>query len=126
MLFHGTALENALSIAQRGFQLPKHGGMFGKGIYFADCPLKSWQYVGCPGLMLACDVELGNTRVKRTAGCDPNRDLKRSWAAKLVGARSYDSLTAADGLLGCVRVPEYVVYRPEQALPRYVLQLKKV
>ena len=42
--------------------------MFGRGIYFADTPLKSLQYTGgtfgCVGggrrYMLVCDVELGN------------------------------------------------------------------
>jgi len=126
MLFHGTSLESAVSITNKGFQLPRHGGMFGKGLYFADCPLKSWQYVGRPGVMLACNVELGNSMLKRSAGCNPSSDLRRSWAAKLIGGRSYDSLTAVDGFLGCVRVPEYVVYRPEQALPRFVLQLRKL
>ena len=46
--------------------------MFGRGIYFADTPLKSLQYTGgtfgCVGggrrYMLVCDVELGNPRVR--------------------------------------------------------------
>merc|ERR1712050_21631 len=43
-LFHGTAVENAAQIIRHGFKMPKkhaNGGMFGKGVYFADCPLKS-------------------------------------------------------------------------------------
>merc|ERR1712129_513851 len=54
MLFHGTALENAMSIAQRGFQLPKRGGMFGKGIFFCRLPT---QVVAICGLS-RCDAPL--------------------------------------------------------------------
>ena len=56
------------AILADGFRLPSHAGMFGRGIYFADTPLKSLQYTGgtfgCVGggrrYMLVCDVELGN------------------------------------------------------------------
>merc|ERR1712048_171599 len=40
-LFHGTSMENALKIVKSGFQLPTKKGMFGRGVYFADTPLKS-------------------------------------------------------------------------------------
>lgn len=46
-LFHGTAVESVPQIIKNGFRLPKkhaHGGMFGKGIYFAETPLKSVRY----------------------------------------------------------------------------------
>ena len=68
-LFHGTGKDAARAILADGFRLPAHAGMFGRGIYFADTPLKSLQYTGgrlgcCVGgggrFMLVCDVELGN------------------------------------------------------------------
>ena len=43
-LFHGTSRMSARKIGRDGFALPRSGGMFGLGIYFADCPLKSLQY----------------------------------------------------------------------------------
>ncbi len=45
-LFHGTRRESARAIVHGGFCLPPRGGMYGRGIYFADCPLKSLQYAG--------------------------------------------------------------------------------
>lgn len=124
-LFHATSSTNARSIVKGGFQLPERNGMFGRGIYFASTPLKSWQYYGWPGAMLVCDVALGASMVKRTAGCEPQKDLQCGWLGRLMGQRSYDSVTAQDGLLGCVRVPEFVVYKPEQAVPRFVLLVRQ-
>ena len=60
----GTPIENAHAIVAEGFRLPPHGGMFGRGVYFADCPLKSLRYAGGLGgwlrgrrHMLVCEVE---------------------------------------------------------------------
>lgn len=93
-LFHGTTPENARRIMSSGFQLPNHPGMFGKGVYFAKCPLKSVQYarvratkawfswgqklmslfsaadewpMGESPVMLVCDVYLGRSQTWRTA-----------------------------------------------------------
>ena len=100
--------------------------MFGAGVYFADCPLKSLQY-SRRGVMLACDVVLGHS--KRTYAAQsqlsPTKDLKRGLVPRLFGARSFDSVTAASGWAGCVRVPEMVVYDPAQAVPRYVMLVQK-
>lgn len=119
-LFHGTTPQNALSISLFGFRLPGHAGMFGRGIYFADCPLKSWQYTR-EGIMLLCDVELGKlmTKTKADSRLDPKRAFQRSWLMRFFCQKNYDSVVAE----GCVRVPEFVVYHPEQAAPRYVLIL---
>jgi len=102
--------------------------MFGKGVYFANCPLKSWQYCFVPGLMLVCNVELGHSRLTHGAwsSINPDRDLKRGWWGRIFGRQDYDSITASDGPIGCVRVPEFVVYRPEQAAPVYVLKVREV
>ena len=43
-LFHGTSRMSAQEIGRDGFALPRSGGMFGRGIYFTDCPLKSLEY----------------------------------------------------------------------------------
>lgn len=95
-LFHGTSMENALKIAKSGFQIPTKKGMFGRGVYFADTPLKSANFApenlylidhvqrfakkGLQrglydmikgrrevGQMLLCDVYLGRTKTLRRA-----------------------------------------------------------
>ena len=44
-LFHGTLLENAVSIVDNGFDVGKsEGGLYGKGIYLAESSQKADQY----------------------------------------------------------------------------------
>merc|ERR1719336_1143971 len=69
-LFHGTTWTAAKAIVHDGYRLPHGAGMFGKGIYFADTPHKSWQYTKSNGLILMNRVELGSTKIKRTANSD--------------------------------------------------------
>ena len=86
------------------------------------------RYTRGSGVMLLCDVALGNTLVSHVAkpALDPAVDFQRGWLPRLCGMRSFDSLTAEDkGASGAVRVPEYVVYSSEQVLPRYVLVVRK-
>ena len=126
-LFHGTRMENAHGIVTGGFRLPRHSGMFGKGLYFADTPLKSLQYTGISWgwrYMLVCEVELGNSKTQRGAKDVKKEDLERGWLPTVMGQRSFQSVTAATGL-GGVRVPEYVVYKPAQAVPRYLLEISQ-
>lgn len=90
MLYHGTSEANARMIASVGFRLPDRPGMFGRGIYFADTPLKSWQYARgkhwnhfsargrSVGFLLVCAVALGRPKEMRQASnsLDPkNGDL---------------------------------------------------
>ena len=127
-LFHGTRMENAHGIVTGGFRLPRHSGMFGKGLYFADTPLKSLQYTGISWgwrYMLVCEVELGNSKTQRGAKDDKKEDLERGWLPTVMGQRSFQSVTAATGL-GGVRVPEYVVYDASQAVPKYLLAVSEV
>jgi len=49
-LFHGTSPANVKGILRSGFALPKRSGMFGRGIYFAECPLKSVQFAQASSL----------------------------------------------------------------------------
>eukprot|EP00443_Scrippsiella_acuminata_P018211 CAMPEP_0115305320 /NCGR_PEP_ID=MMETSP0270-20121206/71960_1 /TAXON_ID=71861 /ORGANISM="Scrippsiella trochoidea, Strain CCMP3099" /LENGTH=230 /DNA_ID=CAMNT_0002723519 /DNA_START=45 /DNA_END=737 /DNA_ORIENTATION=+ len=151
-LFHGTSIGNALKICRSGFQLPRKAGMFGRGVYFADCPLKSanfapdsatasFQYFreyGLEGLwkktrgqMLLCDVYLGRSKTMRKAcsELDPSNDLKpSSWfekiACALSGSEEYDSVYVPGGWFGAVRVTEYVVYKEHQGIPRYLIEFQ--
>ena len=110
--------------------------MFGRGIYFADTPLKSLQYTGgklggCVGgdrrYMLVCDVELGNQLETTSAksSLEPETDLRRSGVPALLGQRSFDSVAAKPSLFG-LRAPEFVVYKPAQVRPRYLLAVEQV
>ena len=134
-LFHGTSAKSALAITQKGFQLPSSTkrNMFGPGIYFAECPLKSWLY-SVPsksnrptGILLLCHVNLGNQRICRQSWSNlaPEKDLKPGLWDWLVSfgetPNQYDSVYAPNGIFGAVRVPEYVIYHPDQAIARYII-----
>jgi hypothetical protein len=130
LLYHGTAYASVKAICRGGFRLPSISGMFGKGIYFACSPLKSWQYSNrkTSEYMLACDVALGNAKkiceARRTF--DPAVELRQPWWRRIVGVKGFDSLVAPcrqDG--GAVNVPEYVIFHPDRALPRYVLEVRE-
>eukprot|EP00930_Biecheleria_cincta_P057794 TRINITY_DN43669_c0_g1_i1.p1 TRINITY_DN43669_c0_g1~~TRINITY_DN43669_c0_g1_i1.p1 ORF type:complete len:348 (-),score=45.82 TRINITY_DN43669_c0_g1_i1:100-1143(-) len=115
-LYHGTSAFAVRQVVETGFELPQHPGMFGKGVYFADTPLKSWQY-STIGFMLVCDVALGRERQALSGD--------RSLALETLGGE-YDSVsgkTTAEG--GTLRLPEWVVYRPAQAVPRLLLWVCK-
>ncbi|EEP79451.1 hypothetical protein UREG_04297 [Uncinocarpus reesii 1704] len=70
LLWHGSRTTNFGGILSQGLRIappeaPVNGYMFGKGVYFADISSKSANYCCAynsdnTGLLLLCDVELGN------------------------------------------------------------------
>eukprot|EP00928_Gymnodinium_smaydae_P022745 TRINITY_DN189_c0_g5_i1.p1 TRINITY_DN189_c0_g5~~TRINITY_DN189_c0_g5_i1.p1 ORF type:complete len:512 (-),score=36.99 TRINITY_DN189_c0_g5_i1:221-1711(-) len=129
-LFHGSNTRAIRSIIQGGFRLPTIAGMFGKGIYFADTPLKSWQYSTRTqgNLLLLCDVALGNEKKVKHAvsSFDPKRDFRPGFLQEMLGHSPYNSVVALPRCQGgAVNVPEYVVYTEAQTMPRYILQCKE-
>jgi hypothetical protein len=135
-LFHGTSWSAAKGIVSDGFRLPSRAGMFGRGIYFADCPLKSWQYcshsLGNPvpcfrrgGLILMCMVDLGEQRPQAQANPSLRGfDRKGFWAWLSSQRGAYDSVVGVEQEQGGVlRVPEYVVYNPQQARIDYIVEV---
>jgi len=129
-LFHGTKWENAQGILLDGFRLPSHGGMFGKGIYFADCPLKSWQYTDYsalgPGVMLFCWVEMGKAKHAKRAMTHLSGPPHRNLFQWLRGAEKFDSVVGDDHSAGgSLRVPEYIVYDPSRVEVDYVLEIRQ-
>lgn len=70
LLWHGSRLTNFVGILSQGLRIappeaPVTGYMFGKGVYFADMVSKSANYcctskTNNTGLMLLCEVALGN------------------------------------------------------------------
>ena len=135
--FHGTRRDSASAITRDGFRLPAWHGMFGRGVYFADCPLKSLRYTGWGvgrKYMLVCDVEMGRSLVQRSARpeIDPEGGVPigrggGGWSLlpSLEPQPSFDSVSVPASWVG-VRVPEYIVYQGRQAVPRYVLAVEQV
>jgi len=133
-LFHGTDWTAAKAIVHDGYRLPlgagmvRSGSMFGRGIYFADTPQKSWQYAtrafGGTGIVLLNRVELGAAKLKKRAGSSESgyqgNLLRRARSAY----HSVIGLTMDQG--GELRVPEYIVYDPLQARVEYVLVFRQV
>jgi len=58
LLFHGTTIAGANAIVKEGFRMPDEAGMFGKGIYFAQCPLKSANYAKEPSVWTSISARL--------------------------------------------------------------------
>merc|ERR1712113_1038031 len=121
--------ECARAIISNGFRLPKKSGMFGKGIYFAQTPLKSWQYSQVSDhetqFMLVCDVALGLETEMKDAGVPPRKiklinSVRCQWPSS-IDCDSVTGLSRDQG--GSLRVQEHVVYNPDQALPIYLLEL---
>jgi len=149
-LFHGTSVENAANIVAHGFRVPRDGeqcGMMGRGIYFAECPLKSVNFtrkedpisrifrwvrgeatseVG--GLqMLLCDVYLGRSKTLRSAqpSLDPSVEFKAGALSQFFGFGDYNSVLVPGGVFSPVNVAEYVVFESYQAIPRYLIEFKR-
>ena len=88
LLWYGVGIQNFVNIFKNGLKLPSPKApvfsyMFGKGIYFSDIAIKSF-YNSHPqnniGLMLLCEVDLGNIeerfkadiKLPQTMGKDKN------------------------------------------------------
>jgi len=148
-LFHGTSQTAAKCIIENGFQLPTRSGMFGKGVYFARCPLKSVGYArytssftklrrlfsSKPGpaadtrVMLVCDVHLGRSKTLRRAApyLTSSEQLQPGPLTRLCFPdQKYDSVYVPGGLFCCyaVNVDEYVIFDPTRAIPRYMLEFE--
>jgi len=163
-MFHGTDASSAESIATTGFRLPARPGMFGRGVYFARCPLKSIQYSKEPGkwfkfkktaqdmvtgvggatgnhrVMLVCDVYLGRQRTERNGrnlrtylDVESAEDLKPTcfdlfccpqMCCDYCRKGGWDSVYAPGGnrCTNLVRVSEFVVYDPRQAIPLFMVE----
>ena len=144
-LFHGTSTEGVAGITENGFRLPawSENNMFGQGVYFATDSTKSANelYTKGSNCLLLCDVLLGHTCtidglksehplkkcVRSTKHTNPSRpyldvNLDR------VHSAGFDSIFAPRGgsmHTGGVKYDEYIVYNPEQALPRYIIHFGK-
>ena len=117
LLYHGCRLQHVEGILEKGFEPfflgEKAGRCFGSGSYFTDVAAKADGYVdvgpdGCRCLILA-EVALG--KVFRAFKWMPRGEVE-----------GYDSVLGEDEAHGgLLEHREYVVYKPEQILPRYLL-----
>mmetsp|Transcript_60769 Transcript_60769/g.163848 ORF Transcript_60769/g.163848 Transcript_60769/m.163848 type:complete len:407 (+) Transcript_60769:1-1221(+) len=131
-LYHGTPKQSSRGIIEKGFRLPSKAGMFGKGIYFADCPLKSWGYTDGVmwvknGFILSCQVDLGRPKHEKQARNDLERPPHRTFRQWLRGEERYESVVGDDkGSGGSLRLPEYVVYDSGRIKIEYICEVRCV
>lgn len=116
--FHGTNRTAIENIIATGFILPKGGKhMYGKGIYFASDSSKSAQNIYTKGsqMLLVCEVLLGRSMTVESAA--------QAMTLKTLTDKKYDSLFAKRNtkMQGGVLYDEFVIFRPEQAIPRYIV-----
>eukprot|EP00002_Diphylleia_rotans_P021112 TRINITY_DN410_c0_g1_i15.p1 TRINITY_DN410_c0_g1~~TRINITY_DN410_c0_g1_i15.p1 ORF type:complete len:760 (+),score=161.86 TRINITY_DN410_c0_g1_i15:47-2326(+) len=148
LLWHGSRLSNFAGIIKQGLRIappeaPSTGYMYGKGVYFADCVSKSAnychvQYTNNEGVMLLCEVALGNMAERLHA--DTNIKLKQG-ENSCFGLGQYEPNPSAnhvmsDGVIfpvgkmartkhnGTLLYNEFIVYDVCQVKVRYLLRLK--
>ncbi|CAO2162429.1 unnamed protein product [Urochloa humidicola] len=149
LLWHGSRLSNWAGILSQGLRIappeaPVTGYMFGKGVYFADMFSKSANYcyaseTSRSGVLLLCEVALGDMNELLTADYDANNLPKGKLSTKGVGQTApdlSDSKTTEDGVVvplgkpkqepskrGSLLYNEYIVYNVDQIRMRYVLHV---
>jgi len=141
---HGTGVYNIMGILRKGMCIaPKEatsaGTNFGKGLYFADHPKKSGDYMTTSasgkGCFLLCEVALGEPFIRTSAGyCKPlPPGFHHTWGQGSTITHPEATLYNDEG----IRVPigesarnnrtmgynEFVVYNPGQVRIRYLLLL---
>ncbi|XP_028396308.1 poly [ADP-ribose] polymerase 1-like isoform X2 [Dendronephthya gigantea] len=149
LLWHGSRATNFAGILSQGLRIappeaPVTGYMFGKGIYFADMVSKSANYCNTSysnptGLMLLCEVALGNMHELTAAnyikklpagkhsvkGCgrtapDPSDDHTMDDGTIVPYGNGIDTNVVKSSLL----YNEYIVYDVAQVNMKYLLRLK--
>uniref|UniRef100_A0A0A9DWY2 Poly [ADP-ribose] polymerase n=1 Tax=Arundo donax TaxID=35708 RepID=A0A0A9DWY2_ARUDO len=149
LLWHGSRLSNWTGILSQGLRIappeaPVTGYMFGKGVYFADMFSKSANYcyaseASRSGVLLLCEVALGNMNELLNADYDANNLPKGKLSTKGVGQTAPDlaeSKITDDGVVvplgkpkdepskrGSLLYNEYIVYNIDQIRMRYVLHV---
>lgn len=144
-LFHGSSDDGVKGITEKGFRLPEWNpnNMFGRGIYFATDSSKSAQHLYTKGSkkLILCDVLLGNVctvdglkskhplskHVKINDNAQPPRHFL-DVDYEIVHRAGFDSVFAPRGgsmAVGGVKYDEMIVYRVEQALPKYIIHYGK-
>lgn len=153
LLWHGSRVTNFCSIMQKGLILnpeslgvPIAGKMFGYGVYFSDTFSKSFNYCasessGNVGVLLLCEVALGNTLNKLDActHLGPNDMQKNgthstwgkgkqtpSGGVKIENVRIPNGKLANSHEKSVLLYNEYIVYNTNQIKQAYLVVVKKV
>jgi hypothetical protein len=122
MLFHGTSIENAARITGASFKLGHaRQGAYGKGIYFADNPMKSDQYaatkhddaLGPIHVMLLCRVACGKVLEVNSTG---------DYEDRIIGSDASDDSVNGTNFFH----NEFIIFREEQCYPEFVILYQKV
>ncbi|XP_076469842.1 poly [ADP-ribose] polymerase 2-like [Babylonia areolata] len=153
LLWHGSRLTNWAGILGQGLRIappeaPVTGYMFGKGVYFADMSSKSANYCFASrqkniGLMLLCDVSLGNINEKLDADYYADKLPSGKHSVKGCGSVGPDPSTfktLPDGLVVPVgkgtntgvknpkgytlNYNEFIVYNTAQIRMKYLLKVQ--
>ncbi|GFO25409.1 poly [ADP-ribose] polymerase, partial [Plakobranchus ocellatus] len=153
LLWHGSRLTNWAGIIGQGLRIappeaPVTGYMFGKGVYFADMSSKSANYCFATkkkniGLLLLCDVSLGNVNTKLAADYSADKLPAGKNSVQGLGKVGPDPATyvkTPDGLtvpLGkskntgvnnpagfTLNYNEFIVYDTRQIRMKYLLKIK--
>lgn len=132
LLFHCTRnAANLASILSQGLDerlssggATGAGGLLGRGIYFADNPLKSIAYDGGTGIIFLCAVLLGDclavdhlpNRASFVREPEKGKDQKRNFNDSF-----YDSIVGRPGGPN----NEYVIYNRYQCVPMYQIKYQR-
>lgn len=147
LLWHGSRVTNFAGIISQGLRIappeaPVTGYMFGKGIYFADMVSKSANYcctnkVNPVGLMLLCEVALGNMKeCLRAENVKLPPGKHSAWGMGTTQPDPAQNRTLDDGVIVPLGTPvqhnvqssllynEFIVYDIAQVNVKYLLQIK--
>ena len=151
LLWYGVGISNFVNICKNGLELPSAEApifsyMFGKGIYFSDVAIKSF-YSSHPqnnvGLMLLCEVELGNIEERLKADIKLPQTLEKGKnSVKVIGNKFPDESANYIDENGVI-IPtgkiienqdeskktyfdfnEYIVYNLEQIKVKYITKVQ--
>uniref|UniRef100_A0AC34R2V0 Poly [ADP-ribose] polymerase n=1 Tax=Panagrolaimus sp. JU765 TaxID=591449 RepID=A0AC34R2V0_9BILA len=154
LLWHGSRTKNFAEILKQGLRIappeaPANGYMFGKGVYFADMVSKSANYCHIDantekkeGLLLLCDVALGEIQEERKANGNIRKPNNGKSSVKGLGVivpdeREHKVLNdgvcvpmgkpkKASNLPGGLFYNEFIVYDVAQIKMRYLVKVKFV
>jgi hypothetical protein len=80
LLYHGTSVENALSILKNGFSFEKCGSNWGKtyghGIYFTPNYDTAKFYAGDKGIVLSIDIAINGYKLNKYLSPNSKKKIK--------------------------------------------------
>jgi hypothetical protein len=115
-MFHGTSAANLLHILRTGLKKPNHmanGWRLGPAIYFAEDPLRSYQYAGeyeGKDFLFLCEVKLGKSY---------DEPGEHSYTSPPTGYQSVRGTKSWSG------IDEWTVYDPSQQTIRAILEFRR-